>query len=315
MKTAICIPCYDEAATIGAVVADFLALDPSAVVYVYDNNSTDGSGAIAAQAGAIVVPEYRQGKGFVVRSMFRDIDADCYVMVDADDTYPAEDALKLRDLVVAGRADMAIGDRLSSTYFQENRRRLHGAGNRFVRFLVNQIFRSDVHDIMTGCRAFSRRFVKSFPVASTGFEIETEMTIHALDKGFLVRELPIAYRNRADGSESKLRTVHDGIRVLRTVFALFKDYRPLAFFSLIALAMFVLSFVDFLPPLHEYMTEGFVHKVPTLMMSIALGLGALLSLACGVILDSLRKQSRQFYELGLTMWSSSDGGGGANDGR
>ena len=248
-----------------------------------------------------MVREYRQGKGFVVRSMFRDINADCYIMVDADDTYRASDALRLAECVRTGQADMAIGDRLSTTYFAENTRRFHGAGNRVVRLLVNRIFHSDIHDIMTGSRAFSRRFVKSFPILSTGFEIETEMTIHALDKHFLVRELPIDYRDRPAGSQSKLNTVSDGARVIGTVLSLFKDYRPFAFFGLIALVLFAVALGSFIPPLREYLATGRVARLPLLVVSVGVGVSALLSLVCAVVLDSLRKQSRQFYELLLTL--------------
>lgn len=304
MRTAVLIPCYNEAATVAKVVRDFKAADPSLAVYVYDNNSSDQSAKLAAQAGAIVVPEYRQGKGFVVRSMFRDVDADCYIMVDADDTYPVEDAIRLAQAVIDGRSDMAIGDRLSSTYFEQNKRALHGAGNRLVRFLVNWVFRSEVRDIMTGCRAFSRRFVKTFPVLASGFEIETEMTIHALDKRFLLHEEPIAYRDRPEGSQSKLNTIPDGMRVLATIFALFKDYRPLQFFGTISVALLLVAVAMFIAPLDEYLVSGYVRKVPTLVVSIALGLGALLSLVCAVILDAIRKQSRQFYELALTFHSA-----------
>jgi len=299
-RVVVLVPCYNEAATIGRVVGDFKAADPDVPVYVYDNNSTDDTAAIARAAGAIVVREPRQGKGNVVRSMFRDIDADCYVMVDGDDTYPADQALAMAAPVLAGDADMVVGDRLSGTYFAENRRRFHGFGNRLVRFLVNRIFRSDVHDIMTGARAFSRSFVKSFPVLTGGFEIETEMTIHALDKNFLIKEVPIDYRNRAEGSESKVSTFSDGIKVIQTIIELFRDYRPLLFFGTIAFVLFIVSFVMFLAPLDEYLKTGFVRRVPTLVVSVALGMSALLSLVCGVLLDSIRNHSRQFYELTLT---------------
>ena len=300
MRTVVLIPCYNERLTIGKVVSDFKALDQSLEVFVYDNNSSDGSAAIAREAGAVVVAESRQGKGFVVRSMFRDIDADCYVMVDGDDTYDAADALGLAGPVIEGRADMVIGDRLSTTYFAQNRRRFHNAGNRLVRFLINKIFGRDVHDIMTGSRAFSPAFVKSFPVLSTGFEIETEMTIHALDKHFLIEELPINYRDRPSGSESKLDTLGDGFKVLRTILALFKDYRPLAFFGLISCVLAALSVGLFLVPLDEYLSTGRVARFPTLIVSMGLAVSALLSLVCAVVLDSLRKQSRMFYELWLT---------------
>ncbi len=312
VRTAVLIPCYNEAATISRVVTAFRTADPTVTVYVYDNDSTDDTGRIAAEAGAVVVRESRRGKGFVIRSMFRDINADCYVMVDGDDTYPAEDALAMCRYVVSGDADMVIGDRLSSTYFAENRRQFHSFGNRLVRFLVNRIFSSDVHDIMTGCRCFSRRFVKSFPVLSGGFEIETEMTIHALDKNFLIREVPVAYRDRVEG-ESKVSTFSDGLRVLMTIFELFRDYRPLTFFSFVALVLFVLSLVMFWAPLDEYLRTGWVSKVPTLIVAIALGISAMLAFVCGVLLDSIRNHARGFYELALTALEEAESGRSAGD--
>ena len=306
LKTAILIPCYNEAPTIRKVVADFRNVDPSAAVYVYDNNSTDGSDVIAMEAGAVVVHERRQGKGFVVRSMFRDIDADCYIMVDGDDTYPADEAYALRELVLTGLADMAVGDRLSSTYFTESVRRFHGVGNRGVRFLVNRIFGSDLRDIMSGCRCFSRRFVKSFPVTSSGFEIETQMTIHALDKDFLIREAPIGYRSRVQGSQSKLSTFSDGLRVLRTIAVLFRDYRPLPFFGILAALLFVASLAMFVRPFEEFLVTGRVLTFPTLIVSVAMGVGAMLSLVCGVVLESMRVHSREFYELALNMLTETE---------
>ncbi|MDZ4654328.1 MAG: glycosyltransferase family 2 protein [Coriobacteriia bacterium] len=306
MRTAILIPCYNEEATVGKVVSDFRRVLPEATVYVYDNNSQDNTAQVARDAGAVVVPEYRQGKGFVVRSMFRGIDADCYVMVDGDDTYPAEDVPPMVALIEEGKADMVVGDRLSSTYFEENARRMHGFGNRLVRFLVNSIFQSSIRDVMTGCRCFSRTFVKSFPVTSSGFEIETEMTVHALDRDFLVRELPVTYRDRPEGSVSKLRTYSDGLRVLRTILLLFRDYRPMSFFGLGAAALFLVALIMFLPPLNEYVRGGYVRRVPTLVVSIALGISALLSLASGIILDAIRTHSRQFYELELNALALND---------
>jgi len=305
-EVAILIPCYNESATIGKVVADFRAAAPDAKVYVYDNNSSDDTAAIAAQAGAIVVPEYRQGKGFVVRSMFRDIDADCYIMVDGDDTYPAEEAAALAELVRTGQADMVVGDRLSSTYFAENQRAFHGFGNKLVRFSVNRMFASDVHDIMSGCRAFSRRFVRTFPVLSGGFEIETEMTIHALDRNFLIREVPVTYRDRIEGSESKLSTFSDGFKVLGTIGSLFRDYRPFQFFTIAAVFLALVSLALFVAPFDEYLRTGFVKKVPSLVVSIAFAISALLAFACGVILDSIRTHSRQFYELAMTAMADQD---------
>jgi glycosyltransferase involved in cell wall biosynthesis len=287
-------------------VRDFLALDPDVTVYVYDNNSADDTAEIAAEAGAVVTREYRQGKGRVVRSMFRDVDADIYVMVDGDDTYPAEDALAMRRYVVDGSADMVVGDRLSSTYFEENKRPFHNAGNRLVRWLVNSLFRARVHDIMSGCRVMSRTFVKTMPVMSPGFEVETEMTIHALDKGFLLREVPIAYRDRVEGSISKLDTLPDGFRVLRMLVRLFRDYRPMRFFGVVALVLLVPALVMFIIPLDEYFATGLVTRFPTLIVSIALGLASMLSFAAGVLLDSIRAHSRQSYELELSRFAEHD---------
>lgn len=306
MKTAVVVPCYNEAATVAKVVRDFLTIDPEVTVHVYDNNSTDDTARVAAEAGAVVTHEYRQGKGRVVRSMFRDVDADVYVMVDGDDTYPADEALAMRKYVAEGSADMVIGDRLSSTYFQENTRRFHGVGNKLVRALVNQLFNADIHDIMTGCRCMSRVFVKTMPVMSPGFEIETEMTIHALDKDFLIKEVPIAYRDRVEGSESKLSTVSDGVRVLRMLMRLFRDYRPMRFFGVVALILLVPAIIMFLVPLDEYLTTGLVTRFPTLIVSIALGLGAVLSFTSGVLLDSIRAHSKQSYELELTLFTEQD---------
>lgn len=300
-KIAVLIPCYNEELTIRAVVEDFKNVIPEADIYVYDNNSNDDTAKIAKEAGAIVVPEYRQGKGHVVRSMFRDIEADCYIMVDGDDTYPAKDAYNVAKLVLENKADMAIGDRLSSTYFRENKRPFHNTGNKLVRTLINKIFKSEVKDIMTGCRAFNRKFVKSFPVLSNGFEIETEMSIHALDKRFLIAEIPIAYRDRPEGSESKLNTFQDGYRVLKTILKLYKDYKPLSFFGLIALLLFLLGSVMMIPVLSGYFKTGLVVKFPTLIVAIGLLTLSLVSLACGLMLDTVKKHSDQFYELALNM--------------
>jgi len=306
VRTAVLVPCYNEATTVGRVVGDFLAADPDVTVYVYDNNSTDETAKVAAEAGAVVVREPRQGKGWVMRSMFRDVDADIYVMVDGDDTYPAAEALEMRRLIEDGSADIVNGDRLSSTYLQENTRAFHGFGNRLVRFLVNRIFSSDLHDIMTGCRVMSREFVKTFPVTTAGFEIETEMTIHALDKGFRVAEAPVSYRERGEGSVSKLNTFSDGFKVLGTILELFRDYKPLMFFGSVAAILFVASLLLFLPPLGEWIREGYVHKVPTLVVSVALGLSSMLTLLMGVLLDSVRNHSKQFYELALTSYRESE---------
>ncbi|MDR0221760.1 MAG: glycosyltransferase family 2 protein [Lachnospiraceae bacterium] len=301
---AILLPCYNEEQTIAKVVGDFRAALPEATVYVYDNNSTDGSAELARKAGAVVVPEYRQGKGYVIRSMFRDIDADCYILADADDTYPAAAAPRMAELVLTKRADMVIGDRLSSTYFTQNKRRLHGLGNVLVRRLINWLFHGRLNDIMTGYRAFSRPFVKGFPVLSTGFEIETEMTVHALDKRFLLHEMAIEYSDRPKGSESKLRTGRDGARVLATIFRLFKDYRPLLFFGIVSAVFFLVGALMFLVPLIEYLSTGLVLHFPTLIVSGFILLGAMLSLVCGLILDTLRKQHLQDYELMLNILNS-----------
>lgn len=298
MKTAVLIPCYNEAMTIEKVVADFRRELPDATIYVYDNNSTDSTAEIARRAGAIVKREYRQGKGNVVRSMLRDIDADCYLMVDGDDTYPAESAREMCRLVEDG-ADMVIGDRLSSTYFTENKRPFHNEGNRLVRFLINRIFHSDIHDIMTGYRALSHTFAKNFPIISRNFEIETEMTIHALDKNFLIRELKIDYRDRQEGSHSKLNTYLDGMKVVATVFMMFRDYRPLKFFSLVSALLLLLAILMFIPVFIEYMQTGLVPRFPTLIVSGFIGIASLLTFFCGVVLEVMTKKHRQLYELML----------------
>ncbi|MDB2106225.1 MAG: glycosyltransferase family 2 protein [Clostridium sp.] len=306
MKIAVLVPCYNEELTIGNVIEDFKNVIPEADIYVYDNNSTDRTALIAKEKGAIVIPEYRQGKGNVVRSMFRQIEADCYIMVDGDDTYPAKDALRLAKLIIDGKADMAIGDRLSSTYFTENKRAFHNFGNKLVRLLINKIFKNEIKDIMTGCRAFSRRFVKSFPVLSNGFEIETEMSIHALDKRFLISEIPISYRDRPEGSESKLSTFSDGYKVLKTILKLYKDYKPMSFFGFVSLLFFIISGLMFVPILVEYLNTGLVARFPTLIVSVGLGVAALLSLVCGLILDTVKKHSDQFYELELNRIESEE---------
>ncbi len=298
-KIAILIPCYNESQTIEKVVNEYKAVLPEASIYVYDNNSTDGTAEIAERAGAIVRHEPRQGKGNVIRSMFRDIEADCYLMIDGDDTYPSDNARQLCDLVLKQGVDMVVGDRLSSTYFTENKRRFHGMGNRLVRFLINKLFKSDIHDIMSGQRAFSRNFVKGFPIMSGGFEIETEMTIHALDKNFVIREVPVQYRDRPDGSESKLNTFSDGFRVLRTIARLFEQYRPLAFFSLISVVMWIVALALFIPVFNEYLHTGLVPRFPTVIVSGVMGIMGMLLWICGVILDVVVKKHRQLYELML----------------
>lgn len=301
MKTAVLIPCYNEAKTIGRVVADFKEKMPHADIYVYDNNSTDNTAELAEQAGAIVRYEHKQGKGNVVRTMFREVDADCYVMVDGDDTYPADFDPRLEQLVLSGKADMAVGDRLSSTYFTENKRPFHNFGNVLVRRMINFLFRAKLNDIMTGARAFSKDFVKSFPVISKGFEIETEMTIFALDNNFAIKEVSIAYQDRPQGSESKLNTYSDGLKVLKTIVNLFKDTKPLAFFSILSLILLLISFGFFLPILIQFVQTGIVDKFPTLIVISALTVIALLNFFCGVILSVLKKQHRQNFERQLTV--------------
>jgi len=301
MKTAVLIPCYNEAKTIGKVVRDFRAALPDADIYVYDNNSRDGTDEIARTAGAIVRYERRQGKGNVIRTMFREIDADAYLMIDGDDTYPAEHARELVDRVLLKNVDMVVGDRLSSTYFTENKRPFHNTGNRLVRGLVNRIFGGRITDLMTGYRAFSYQFVKSFPVLSKGFEIETEMSIHALDKNLSVECVPVGYRDRPEDSPSKLNTVSDGFKVLRTIERLFKEYRPLPFFGLLALLLFIVAAVLFIPVLVEYFETGLVPRFPTLIISGVMATLALLLLICGIILDTVAKKHRQLFEVNLNI--------------
>lgn len=264
-KIAVLIPCYNESATVAKVVRDYREVLPEATVYVYDNNSTDGTDELARAAGAVVRYERRQGKGNVIRTMFRDIEAQCYLMIDGDDTYPAEDARAMVDKVLVDGYDMVVGDRLSSTYFTENKRPFHNSGNVLVRKLVNSFFKGNVTDIMTGYRAFSRLFVKSFPVLSKGFEIETEMTIHALDKNLALASVPVGYRDRPVGSESKLNTFSDGFKVLRTVARLFKDYKPLPFFGIIAGVLMLFALILLFPVLTEFTQTGLVPRLPPLL--------------------------------------------------
>ena len=296
-KIAVLIPCYNEAKTIKKVVEDYKKALPNADIYVYDNNSTDHTDEIAKKAGAIVRYEYRQGKGNVIRSMFKDIDADCYLMIDGDDTYPASNAKEMCDLILDKKADMVIGDRLSSTYFTENKRPFHNFGNRLVRGLINFLFESDVRDIMTGYRAFSYEFVKTFPVLSKGFEIETEMTIHALDKNFLLKEVKVGYRDRPAGSVSKLNTYRDGFRVLKTIGRLFKEYKPTVFFSIISLLFLIISLAFGIPVFAEYFKTGLVPRYPTLIFSGFMLMIAIVMFACGLILEVVVKKNRQLFEL------------------
>ena len=296
-KIAVLIPCYNESKTIEKVVKDYKKVLPEADIYVYDNNSTDGTDKIAKKAGAIVCYEYKQGKGNVIRSMFKDIDADCYLMIDGDDTYPKENAREMCDLILSKKADMVIGDRLSSTYFQENKRPFHNFGNKLVRRLINTLFKSNVRDIMTGYRAFSYEFVKTFPVLSKGFEIETEMTIHALDKNFLLKEIPVEYRDRPAGSISKLSTYSDGFKVLKTIARLFKEYKPTIFFSIVSLLFLIISLCFGIPVFVEYFKTGLVPRYPTLIFSGFMLMISILMFICGIILEVVVKKHRQLFEL------------------
>ena len=298
-KIAVLVPCYNEAQTIKKVVEDFKRVLPQAVIYVYNNNSTDDTAKIAAEAGAIVRNEYKQGKGNVIRRMFREIDAECYIMTDGDDTYPAEFAPQMADMVLNKNCDMVVGDRLSSTYFQENKRPFHNFGNDIVRKSINFLFKSKIKDIMTGFRAFSYQFVKTFPVLSTGFEIETEMTIHAVDKNMAVGNVVIDYRDRQEGSESKLNTFSDGFKVIKTIIRLFKAYKPIWFYGLVAHILAIISIGFFIPILVIYGETGLVPKFPTLIMCCFVMTVAILSFFSGSILQSLRQKEKQDFELHL----------------
>lgn len=304
-KIAVLIPCYNESQTIQKVILDFKSVLPEAIIYVYDNNSSDNTAEIAKASGAVVRHEYRQGKGNVIRSMFRDIEADCYLMIDGDDTYPAEHARDMCDTVLNGKADMVIGDRLSSTYFEENKRPFHNVGNVIVRNFINTFFVSNekIDDVMTGYRAFSPLFVKSFPVLSQGFEIETEMTIHALDKNLLITSIPVAYRDRPEGSESKLNTFSDGFKVLLTIFNLYRQYKPFRFFGFVAVLLFVFAMILFIPVFIDYLETGIVLRQPTLVVSMFVLLSSLLSFVVGLILDIQVKHSHQNFEVQLNLIS------------
>lgn len=300
MNLAILIPCYNEELTIGKVILDFKREVPEAKIYVYDNNSTDKTIEIAEQMGAIVVKEYRQGKGNVVRSMFLDIEADYYVMVDGDDTYPAEFIHDLLEPLINKEADMVIGDRLSNgTYSEENKRLLHGFGNNLVKRIINTLYKSNISDIMTGYRGFNKFFVKAFPVMSPGFEIETELSIHSLDKRFLIKEVPIEYRDRPPGSVSKLNTISDGIKVVKTIFTLFKDYKPLVFFNMWALVFLIFGLAVGIPVILEFLYTDYVTKMPSAVLAVGFILLSIMSLSCGIILDTVVSNSRKQYELQL----------------
>ena len=298
-RVAVLIPCYNESRTIEKVVRDFRRALPEAAIYVYDNNSSDGTAEIAENAGAIVRRERMQGKGNVIRRMFREIDADCYVMADGDDTYPAENAPELVRLVLEEQADMVVGDRLSSTYFTENKRPFHNVGNSLVRASINMLFRSEIKDIMTGYRAFSYAFVKTYPVLSRGFEIETDMSIHAINRNMLVRNVVIDYRDRPDGSVSKLNTYSDGAKVLLTIVRLFKNYKPFAFFGVISLVLALLSACFMVPVLSEFLATGLVPRFPTLIVCAVTLLAALLLFISGLILSTLQEKDKRDFEFQL----------------
>ena len=298
-KIAVLIPCYNESQTIEKVVTDFKRALPDAVIYVYDNNSTDNTAEIAAAVGAVVRHEYQQGKGNVIRRMFRDIDAECYLMVDGDDTYPAEFAPEMATKVLERNVDMVVGDRLSSTYFEENKRPFHNFGNSLVRWSINKLFHNDIKDIMTGYRAFSYQFVKTFPVLSQGFEIETEMTIHASDKNMFMENVVIEYRDRPEGSESKLNTYSDGMKVLLTIAGLFRNYKPMAFFGAISLILAVFGIGFMIPVLMDYARTGLVERFPTLIVCGFVLMTAIISFFSGMILQTIAHKNRQDFEMEL----------------
>ena len=296
---AVLIPCYNEARTVAKVVADYRAALPQATVYVYDNNSTDGTADLAAAAGAVVRKERQQGKGNVLRRMFREIDAECYLLVDGDDTYPAEAAPEMVRAVRERGADMVVGDRLSSTYFTQNKRPFHNFGNSLVRFCINRLFGSQIKDIMTGYRAFSFQFVKTYPVLARGFEIETEMSIHAVERNMRIENIVIEYRDRPAGSESKLNTYSDGLKVLRTIVRLYKNYRPFGFFSMLAALLALCSAGFMVPVVAEYFRTGLVPRFPTLIVCACGMVAALLLFISGVILSSLLTQDAHDFEFRL----------------
>ena len=298
-KIAVLIPCYNESLTIKKVIEDWKSALPEAKIYVYDNNSTDNTAEIAMNAGATVKYEYQQGKGNVIRRMFREIDAESYIMIDGDDTYPAEHGREMVELVLNKNVDMVVGDRLSSTYFEENKRPFHTFGNEIVRKSINRMFKSDIKDIMTGFRAFSYNFVKTFPVLSKGFEIETEMSIHAVDKNMYVENVIVDYRDRPNGSESKLNTFSDGIKVLKTIGRLYRDYRPLGFYSFLAAILAIISTIFIIPVIITYGKTGLVPAFPTLIVCGFVYLAALLSFFCGMILASIQLRNRQEFEMEL----------------
>ena len=298
-RVAVLVPCWNEESTVAKVVKDFKRALPGANIFVYDNNSTDNTAAKAKQAGAIVRRELQQGKGNVVRRMFLEVDADAYIMVDGDDTYPAGAARGMVDAVLKEGVDMVVGDRLSSSYVKNNKRRFHGFGNNFVRRLINHLFKSDIRDVMTGYRAFSYRFVKTFPVLSSGFEIETEMTIHAVDKNMQIKNVVVDYRDRPAGSKSKLDTIPDGVRVLRTIVQLFRDYKPFRFWGVIAAVLYAISIAFVIPVFIDYANTGIVERFPTLIVCGFAFITATLSLFAGVILQAILRNNRREFEFKL----------------
>ena len=298
-KIAVLIPCYNESKTIEKVVKDFKSVLPEAVIYVYDNNSSDNTAEKAEKAGAVVRHEYMQGKGNVIRRMFREIDAEVYIMADGDDTYPAEYAREMADKVIFKKADMVVGDRLSSTYFTENKRPFHNLGNTLVRGSINRLFKNNIKDVMTGYRAFSYNFVKTFPVLSQGFEIETEMTIHAVDKNMAVENVIIDYRDRPDRSESKLNTYSDGFKVLKTIIRLYKNYKPRQFFTLFSFLLVIIALIFFVPVFITYIKTGLVPQMPTLVMCGFVVLAAIQSYFSGLILSTIAQKSKQDFEYKL----------------
>lgn len=302
-KIAVLIPCYNEAKTIKKVIEDFRKVLPEATIYVYDNNSKDDTDKIAREAGAIVRYERKQGKGNVIRSMFREIDAECYIMADGDDTYPAEYAREMVDKVLNDNVDMVIGDRLSSTYFTENKRLFHNFGNDLVRKLINFIYKSNIQDVMTGYRAFSFEFVKTFPVLSKGFEIETEMTMHTLDKNLHTENVIIEYRDRPEGSESKLNTYSDGMKVLKTIFSLYKNYKPLSFFTSFSILLCIIATLFLVPVLIDYFKTGLVERFPTFIASVFFYIAMLQSFFTGLMLDNINRKNKQDFEINYINFS------------
>ncbi len=300
-KIAVLIPCYNESKTIEKVVTDYKKALPEAVIYVYDNNSSDGTDEIARKAGAVVRYEYMQGKGNVIRRMFREIDAECYIMVDGDDTYPAEFAPQMVECVLERKVDMVVGDRLSSTYFTENKRPFHNFGNSLVRASINRLFRSNIKDIMTGYRAFSYNFVKTFPVLSKGFEIETEMSIHAVDKNMFVENVIIEYRDRPEGSESKLSTYSDGFKVLKTIARLYKNYKPFGFFGIISAILAIIALAFFIPVFVSFIDTGLVEKIPTLIVCGFVFMASISSFFTGLMLTTMTQKNRQDYEFRMQL--------------